>query len=76
MIRLKSWMLAAAAPVLLSACATAAPPPPPVAATPPPVAEAPAKPKPAYGTFGFDTAGMDRSVAPGDDFSPIPTGPG
>lgn len=23
---------------------------------------------PRYGTFGFDTAGMDRSVAPGDDF--------
>ncbi len=24
--------------------------------------------KPAYGTFGFDAAGMDRSVKPGDDF--------
>ena len=24
--------------------------------------------RPQYGTFGFDTAGMDRSVAPGDDF--------
>lgn len=24
--------------------------------------------KPEYGTFGFDTAGMDRSVAAGDDF--------
>jgi len=24
--------------------------------------------KPAYGTFGFDEAGMDRSVQPGDDF--------
>lgn len=24
--------------------------------------------KPRFGTFGFDTAGMDRSVAPGDDF--------
>lgn len=24
--------------------------------------------KPAYGTFGFDTAGMNRSVAPGDGF--------
>jgi len=24
--------------------------------------------KPAYGTFGFDTGGLDRSVAPGDDF--------
>src|SRR5438874_494887 len=24
--------------------------------------------KPQYGTFGFDTAGMDRSVTPGDNF--------
>ncbi|MDB5679564.1 M13 family metallopeptidase [Sphingomonas bacterium] len=24
--------------------------------------------KPTYGTFGFDFAGMDKSVAPGDDF--------
>jgi putative endopeptidase len=24
--------------------------------------------KPKYGTFGFDTSGMDQSVAPGDDF--------
>jgi len=23
--------------------------------------------KPQYGTFGFDTAGMDKSVVPGDD---------
>lgn len=27
-----------------------------------------AKSRPAIGTFGFDVAGMDRSVAPGDDF--------
>jgi putative endopeptidase len=31
-------------------------------------AQAAATPKPQYGTFGFDLAGMDRSVAPGDDF--------
>ena len=31
-------------------------------------AEAPSAPKPQYGTYGFDTAGMDRSVAPGDNF--------
>ena len=24
--------------------------------------------KPTYGTYGFDTAGMDASVKPGDDF--------
>jgi putative endopeptidase len=32
-----------------------------------PVAAAPAG-KPQIGSFGFDSAGMDRSVAPGDDF--------
>jgi putative endopeptidase len=37
----------------------------PVAAVAPPEASAP---RPEYGTFGFDTAGMDRSVAPGEDF--------
>jgi putative endopeptidase len=31
-------------------------------------AQAAAAAKPQYGSFGFDTAGMDRSVAPGDDF--------
>jgi putative endopeptidase len=30
--------------------------------------------KPALGTFGFDTAGMDRSVAPGDDFNKFANG--
>ncbi|MGN6058054.1 MAG: M13 family metallopeptidase [Sphingomicrobium sp.] len=29
---------------------------------------APSAARPQYGTFGFDTAGMDRSIAPGDDF--------
>jgi putative endopeptidase len=34
-----------------------------------PAASAPAEPtKPARGEFGIDTAGMDTSVAPGDDF--------
>ncbi|NUS99816.1 MAG: M13 family peptidase [Sphingomonas sp.] len=42
-------------------------PPPPVAAEVP-TAEAPPAPKPAYGTYGFDTAGMNSSVKPGDDF--------
>ena len=41
----------------------------PAAAEAAPVAPAPAPaPKPTYGTFGIDTAGMDQSVAPGDDF--------
>ena len=31
-------------------------------------AAAPAAGKPVYGSYGFDTAGMDTSVAPGDNF--------
>jgi putative endopeptidase len=50
--------------------ATQAPPPArPMAQTP--TAAAPASAPGAraeYGTFGFDTAGMDKSVSPGDDF--------
>jgi putative endopeptidase len=53
---------------VLAGCATNAPPPP--AAVTPATAEAevPAAPKPQYGTFGFDLAGMDRNVQPGDNF--------
>ncbi len=50
----------------------------PVATTTPPTAESPAvaaaapaepaKPKPEIGTWGFDTAGMDTTVAPGESF--------
>jgi putative endopeptidase len=43
---------------------SAAPKAPTIAAT----AQAAASAKPQYGTFGFDVSGMDRSVAPGDDF--------
>lgn len=49
-----------------------------------PLAAAPKKPvkraavaaanKPTYGSFGFDTAGMDRSVAPGQDFGRFANG--
>ena len=67
MTNLKTLLLAACAPVILSACASMAAAPPAPVPAPAPVAEA-AKPKPAYGTFGFDTAGMDASVKPGDDF--------
>lgn len=57
----KSLLLGACAPLLLAACATTAPNA---------VTGAPASPagKPKYGSFGFDTAGMDAAVAPGDDF--------
>ncbi|HKP34872.1 MAG TPA: M13 family peptidase, partial [Sphingomicrobium sp.] len=65
MVRVIALALASTA---LAACATEAPPPPVAAAPVAPAAEAPAAPKPQYGTFGFDLAGMDRSVAPGDNF--------
>ena len=68
---MRSLFAVLAAGTILAGCATQAPPPPPP--PPPPVAaivapEAPPAPKPQYGAFGFDTAGMDKSVAPGDDF--------
>ncbi|UTP41245.1 M13 family metallopeptidase [Phenylobacterium sp. LH3H17] len=64
----KSILLGACAPILLAACATVpAPPPAAPQVAPPPAVEAP-KPKPKFGTFGFDVAGMDTAVAPGDDF--------
>src|SRR4051812_46336831 len=57
---------------VLAGCASAPPPPPAppslVAEAAPPAPEPAPSPKPQYGTFGFDTAGMDTSVAPGDDF--------
>jgi putative endopeptidase len=41
------------------------PPPPPAVAPPPPE---PARPKAQIGTWGFDTAGMDRAASPGQGF--------
>jgi putative endopeptidase len=67
MFRVTMILLATTA---LAGCATqtAEIPPPPaqeaVAAAP----EAPPAPKPQYGTFGFDAAGMEKSVVPGDNF--------
>jgi putative endopeptidase len=70
MVRIFALALASTA---LAACATQAPLPPPPPPTPAAhvAAVAPSEasgPRPEYGTFGFDTAGMDKSVAPGDDF--------
>ena len=70
---MRSLLALLACGTILGGCATQAPPPPPppppapIAQTPMVAAPAPA-PKPQYGTFGFDAAGMDKSVAPGDDF--------
>ena len=60
-----------AAGTILSGCATRPadiPPPPPAEIAE--VAPAPIPPAPAaeLGTFGFDTAGMDTTVLPGNDF--------
>ncbi|HZI04017.1 MAG TPA: M13 family peptidase, partial [Archangium sp.] len=63
-------VLTASASALLAACATSAPmdkPAAPAQVQPAPAAQAPAA-RPTYGTFGVDTAGMDKSVAPGDSF--------
>jgi putative endopeptidase len=61
-----------AASTALAGCAEHAAPPPmtaPAAAAAEPVApEAPAAPKPQYGSFGFDAAGMDTSIVPGNNF--------
>ncbi len=66
MKRLTVFLLAG---TILGGCTTA--PPPEVAAAPAaPVAEAVPAPaaSPEIGTFGFDTTGMDRSIAAGDNF--------
>ncbi|MCP3144525.1 M13 family metallopeptidase [Pyxidicoccus xibeiensis] len=66
-------VVAACASALLSSCASAPaekPATPPAAESPAPAATAAPAPaaKPTYGTFGFDSDGMDRSVKPGDSF--------
>ncbi|HET9811305.1 MAG TPA: M13-type metalloendopeptidase [Sphingomicrobium sp.] len=68
MIRL---MTVLAASTILAGCASNAvevAPPPPVEAAEAAPAPVPEVPKPTYGTFGIETAGMDTSIAPGDDF--------
>lgn len=62
---MKTLLLSAAATALALAAtmAQADQPTTPTAATP-----AAAAAKPTYGSYGFDAAGMDKSVKPGDDF--------
>lgn len=60
-----------AASTVLAGCASTPPPPPIVVAEVGPAeaaAPAPSAPKPQIGEFGFDQAGMDTSVRPGDNF--------
>ena len=63
-------LTAALATTILAGCASHTPPPAPVADAAPPAeaAPAPAAAKPQFGTFGVDTAGMDTSVVPGNNF--------
>jgi putative endopeptidase len=68
---MKHLIIVLAASTALAGCATnqaEVAPPPAVEAPAAPAAEAPAAPKPELGTYGFDKAGMDASVAPGDNF--------
>lgn len=68
----RAVLLAGMSALAVSGCATrdadALAGPPPTIAAPTPAPAAPARPAPALGSFGFDLAGMDRSVAPGEDF--------
>ena len=59
-----------AASTALAGCVTrpADVPPPPVEESVPPAVEAPPAPKPEYGSYGFDSAGMNPNVKAGDDF--------
>jgi putative endopeptidase len=65
---MKRILLLSAATLSLAACSKGEMAQAPAAAPAAPVAEAAPAPKPEIGTFGFDIAGMDRSVKPGDDF--------
>ena len=67
---MKHLIAVLAASTALAGCATrpAEIPLLPVEAPAAPTPEAPAAPKPELGTFGFDKAGMDTTVAPGENF--------
>ena len=68
MVRVIAAVLASTALAACAAQQAAAPAPAAEVAPPAPAAEPAPAPKPAFGTFGFDVAGMDNSVKPGDDF--------
>src|SRR5262245_17955897 len=63
------WLVVLAASTAFAGCSS---PPPPVVEAPAAqavIAPEPAPaPKPTYDTFGFDSAGMDSTVLPGDNF--------
>ena len=68
---MRTILIVLAASTILAGCASNTaniPAPPEAAAVPEATPAPPAAPKPTYGTFGFDSAGMNQSAAPGDDF--------
>ena len=73
---MKRLLLLAASAAVLSACAPESTPSEPVDTLAPAETETaavePASPR--FGTFGFDAAGMNRDVAPGDDFNRFANG--
>jgi putative endopeptidase len=65
MVRVIAFALAT---TVLAGCTTESSAPPVVNGPALAAVETPPAPKPQYGTFGFDEAGMNRSVQPGDNF--------
>ena len=68
MVRVLAFLTAT---TILAGCAAheVAPPPPPAPAEAvPPAPEVPSALKPQFGSFGFDSAGMDKTAVPGDNF--------
>ena len=68
MVRMIALLAATTALAGCAARTAEVPPPPMVQAETAPVAAPEPPPRPQYGAFGFDTTGMDRSVAPGNNF--------
>ena len=64
------WLSLLAASTALAGCNAAAAPKVavPMAPAEVPIAATEPAPKPMYGTFGFDETGMDKNIAPGDNF--------
>jgi putative endopeptidase len=67
---MRNLMILGLASTALVGCIAQAPPPGPIAEPTPVAAVAvpESRPAPQYGLYGFDAAGMDTTIAPGDNF--------